>query len=330
MAGFLLSGPYKQRIMHDLISIPRKSKFQSFFKTSDDMELQGVYRWHQSLSSSFFAVMNDFEVVLRNTIHFTLSNYYDSCENDSFDWMGISVIQAKKAPLHIKHRLTGKRLNDKRFGFKYSGSLGKIEDAISQLSREGKSLTPDAVIAELSFAFWPQVIKQLKPSFHDDKRSGLLKAMFPNAPTHDNDFIDLLTSILEQVRLFRNRLGHHDSLLNFPEISNLGGVGFFPKKPRHTLTSLEKMLKLIRIVLEWIDKDIIFYFENSDPWVRLEQLICKDMLGFYRYYHGKSNCFINGIEYAHKVKKSRLLAIKRKSRKPRYPKEYKVIKSYYL
>ena len=226
--------------MHDLLSEPRKSRFVSFFQAYDNDELQGVYRWHQAVSSSFLAILNDFEVVLRNVIHFSISNHYDTQANNSYDWMGIKTIVAGSSPNNICHKLSGRRIRDnKQQSYKYTGTLGKIEDAVKQLQREGKHISVDAVVAVLSFGFWPTVISDFKNRYRNQTRGPILSAMFPHAASHDIQLIVHIERLLKQIRLFRNRCGHHDSLLSFPEISENGHRGFYPRKPRHTINSLK-------------------------------------------------------------------------------------------
>lgn len=317
--------------MHDLLSEPRKARFASFFMTNHNHnELQGVYRWHQAVSSSFLAILNDFEVVLRNVIHFSISNHYDTQANDSFDWMGVTIIEAGNSPNNIKHRLGGRRKSSQQQGYSYTGTLGKIEDAIKQLERDRKSVSVDAVVAELSFGFWPTVLSDLKKQYRDQSREQILRDMFPHAASHDTQFIDHISKLLKQIRLFRNRCGHHDSLLSFPEIDFNGNKGFYPRKPRHTINSLKMLLERIRLILGWVDDTIIERLSNSDHWHRLEQLLCKDMLGYYRYNAGNANTFIDGLNYKAKVKKAKLIKARNKRSNPKYPAPRAKIESYYV
>lgn len=317
--------------MHDLLSEPRKARFISFFKTCNNDELQGVYRWHQTVSSSFLAILNDFEVVLRNAIHFSISNHYDTQANDSFDWMGVSIINAGNSPNRICHRLSGRReKNNSQQGYTYTGSLGKIEDAVKQLRRDRKHITVDAVVAELSFGFWPTVLSDLKKNYRNQSREQILKAMFPHANRHDIQFIEHIGRLLKQIRLFRNRCGHHDSLLSFPEISTNGDRGFFPRKPRHTINSLTMLLERIRLVLSWVDDKIVVRLNDSDHWHRLEQLLCKDMLGYFRFSAGNANSFVNGLHYKSKIERAKLIKAKKKGSNPKFPIEMSKIENYYV
>lgn len=314
--------------MHDYLSTPRKATFENFFKTNTKEEFQGIYRWHQVMSSSFMAVMNDFEIALRNTLHFSLSNHYDTANNNSFDWMGVGVINAGNAPMHISHQLNGKRIQKPNGNTVYTGSLGKIQDAIGNLTSAGKVATPDAVVAELTFAFWPIVLKQLKHPSQNNIRTSLLSSMFPHAPSHDTHFLDLLGNLLFQIRLLRNRLGHHDSLLKFREIDASGNAGFIPTKPRHTITSMKLMITHMQTILDWVDHELTKRLKNSDHWQRLDTLLSQEVLGFYRFFHGNACCYEKAVSYKQNVSKAKCYQARKKYRRPKYPKEHKTILSY--
>lgn len=164
---------------------------------------------------------------------------------------------------------------------------------------------------------------------HNTRRSTLLGQMFPKAPSHDTTFINQFVPLLTQIRLLRNRLGHHDSLLKFPEINSAGGVGFFPTRPRHTITSMNKMLGNMKMVLNWIDPALAIRLKDSDHWDRLERLLSIEMLGCYRFYHGKAHSYENGLAYRLHVKAAHLYKAKHKSRQAKYPIEYTTVISYF-
>ena len=314
--------------MHDYLSTPRKSAFETFFSTSTKAELQGVYRWHQAVSSTFMALMNDFEIVLRNTIHFALSNYYDPSNSDSFDWMGSTIIQTGASPNHIAHRLNGSRRFRNNGDVDYTGALGKIQDAIREIVDDSEPVTPDAVVAKLSFGFWPILLDKLKHPSHSAYKATLLHKMFLNAPSHDDSFRNLISAQLFQIRLLRNRLGHHDSLLKFREVNHLGVPGFFPVKPRHTINSMKLMVDNMVRILDWVDHNLAISLRQSDHWSRLANLLSVDMMGYYRFHHGNANSYEKGIIYKEQIKKAKLFQAKKKYRKAKFPEGFNIIKSY--
>lgn len=314
--------------MHDFLSTPRKQSFEQFFRTQNKNDFQGVYRWHQSVSSSFLAVMNDFEITLRNTIHFSLSNFYDTANNNCFDWMGLTVIQSGHSPNHIPHRLNGQRQQNNQGATRYTGSLGKIQDGIQTLTNKGKPITPDAVVAEMTFAFWPNVIQQLSHPSHDQRRGTILSAMLPHAPSHDTALITTLNKLLKQIRLLRNRLGHHDSLLKFKEVDTQGNAGFIPQKPRHTITSMKLMIQHMQMILNWIDHGLSSRLQQSDHWHRLDMLLSLDVLGYYRFDYGISGCYVRAINYISSIEKGKCYQAKKKYRRAKFPKEKQIIEAY--
>lgn len=80
-----------------------------------------------------------------------------------------------------------------------------IEEVRSRLRKHGKE-TRDQIVAGLSFGFWSG---WFGPKHEDLWRSALHKA-FPNGSGRRKD----ISIKVEQIRKFRNRVAHHDSLLN--------------------------------------------------------------------------------------------------------------------
>lgn len=95
-------------------------------KLPDAMKL---YEWNITISAAFYQLIADVEVVIRNSIHrqFTIWN---SESNFGGQWY------------------------DNNHGLFDEKTMEKISKARNRLVEKKKVITPDAVIAQLSFGFW--------------------------------------------------------------------------------------------------------------------------------------------------------------------------------
>lgn len=131
----------------DLLSKPRTAPYQVTFRPSSDDEHLGCYMWAQAVSASFHPLLGFAEVVLRNAIHRSLSLQLSGQSSDSFAWYDRAM--PNSVPLHGK-------------------SLAKVEELLCSGTppiRRAIQPTPDAVIASLSFGFWPNVMEGLSMRF---------------------------------------------------------------------------------------------------------------------------------------------------------------------
>ena len=92
-------------------------------------------------------------------------------------------------------------------------SQHKIAQAVDLLERRRERVSKDKIIAELSFGFWVNLFK--KP--YDKKlRINDLKKIFPNLPSRQEKRTnrEIVYRELNHVRNFRNRVFHHEKVLN--------------------------------------------------------------------------------------------------------------------
>ncbi len=95
-----------------------------------------------------------------------------------------------------------------------------ITNAISILKQQNKNITQDNLIAELSFGFW---VKLLTSAYNSFLRYNDLKKIFPNLPSKQDKSINrhFIFVKLNSVRLFRNKVFHHDKIINKLEYENM-------------------------------------------------------------------------------------------------------------
>lgn len=92
-------------------------------------------------------------------------------------------------------------------------SIKKIQEAKAILLRRGEEISKSKIIAELSFGFWVNLFK--KP-YSKNLRIQNLKKIFLNLPPIKEKIInrEVLYKQLNHIRNFRNRIFHHEKVLN--------------------------------------------------------------------------------------------------------------------
>lgn len=270
------------------LTLPRLATLQAFFKTRTDQDLLGCYAWNQAVGSALLPILGDFEVALRNALHRALSQHFGG--TDSFDWMMPRPNPAQVInPAAPKFLPAWHKLGD--------GSKKNVEIVVDNFKKKkhaGYVVTPDDVVAALPFGFWETLIDSLGHGSHPaGLQAAILANVFPAAPDaltvpHGTKaFRDRVKKLLTRIRDVRNRIGHHDSLWTTPEFNRQGGVGFVPRRPRHTVTSLRLFADNVCWLSGWIDPSIPTYIQNSDHWWSLQALLDRQALITYRKLGGK-------------------------------------------
>lgn len=95
-----------------------------------------------------------------------------------------------------------------------------IQNAAKILHQQKKQVTQDNLIAELSFGFW---IRLLTKAYSSYLRYNDLKQIFPNLPSSQNKSMNRhsVFTKLNNIRLFRNKVFHHDKIISKQEYQNI-------------------------------------------------------------------------------------------------------------
>lgn len=158
------------------------SRFAPFLKAADD-DLDAaldLYHWHAQVGAACFLTMHHLEVLIRNAIDGELGKE------------------------HPDEPLTQTWLMD--FEVLRPDAVKQVIVAVERLER-GKAITRGRVIAALSFGFW----SGLFGGRYEELWRHRLRHAFPGAKERKD-----LSTRMEPLRRFRNRLAHHDSILNQP------------------------------------------------------------------------------------------------------------------
>jgi len=178
------------------LGAPRLAPYRAFFGCSTDEQLLGAYFWGQAIGGAFLPTLGMYEVALRNAIHCAASRYSSKKASDCHPWYDYTRNDSV--------RIIGKT-RDKVTNVLYTGQ--------PQL-RCAPEPSPDAVVASLSFGFWPSVLEGLaKP-----EQTRILTDAFPyhphTSPKHwgVQANVGILISKLKLIQDLRNAVAHHEPI----------------------------------------------------------------------------------------------------------------------
>lgn len=138
-----------------------------------------LYKWSTRMSMSMFGLISHLEVMLRNAMDAALSNEFRDNE------CGI--------PWFLRNPPTTTAMSD---------AVDVVRDRLRGQNKD----TRHQIIASMSFGFWTGMVG---PKYEDLWRTTLHKA-FPGSSGKRKDVM----KELESLRKIRNRIAHHDSMLN--------------------------------------------------------------------------------------------------------------------
>lgn len=139
-----------------------------------------LYHWHARVAAACFLTMHHLEVLVRNAIDGELGNEHPDAPLTQTWLMDFDVLR----PDAVKQVIV----------------------AVERLEK-GKAITRGRVIAALSFGFW----SGLFGGRYEELWRHRLRHAFPHAKERKD-----LSARMDPLRRFRNRLAHHDSILNQP------------------------------------------------------------------------------------------------------------------
>lgn len=98
--------------------------------------------------------------------------------------------------------------------------LFKIQEAKRKIQLRNEHLTKDKLVAELSFGFW---VNLFKSSYDRQMRIANLRQIFTNLPSKSTKLINRneLFQTINHIRNFRNRIFHHEKIVDKLEFQNI-------------------------------------------------------------------------------------------------------------
>lgn len=176
-----------------------------------------LYGWNTAISAAFYGPLQTLEVTLRNALHAALTDCYGP---NWYDGIGPGLD---------------------------AHAVNKIEECKRGLRKEGHSIDPPHMVANLSFGFWVSMLgaggRRTPPTPKANYEMTLwrpaLRHAFPSAPKLNRKAAH---NPFEHMRLLRNRIAHHE-----------------PVHARRLDKDYESILK----VLDWMSPEARVWVEAS-------------------------------------------------------------------
>ena len=176
----------KTNFQQELIDTITPVRLKAYGYESNDILLE-KYIYNLKISESLYPALSLLEVTLRNKICYAIETLI--CK----DWL-------------IKELNQQNLLLDKEYK--------KLVETADKIKKDGKKVTNDRLISELTFGFWIHLCtKSYKPKFWDKK--GFIELVFPNYTVSSNlRNISLIQKDLRDVLKLRNRISHQEIIIN--------------------------------------------------------------------------------------------------------------------
>lgn len=152
----------------------------------DEVKAVALYEWNVAVSAACFEAIHYVEVIVRNAIDRELRAFYGE-DGRGIPWFLLPLVD--RVPTQA----------DKAFKDNIERVRRRLRD------QHPRRETRDQILAGVDFGFWTAL---LHPENEELWRQALRRS-FPHSSGRRKDVV----VVLEKLRLFRNRLAHHDSLL---------------------------------------------------------------------------------------------------------------------
>ena len=176
----------KTNFQQELIDTITPVRLKAYGEGSNDILLE-KYIYNLKVSESLYPALSLLEVTLRNKICYAIEALI--CK----DWL-INELNHQNLLLDKEYK--------------------KLVETADKIEKDGKKVTNDRLISELTFGFWIHLCtKSYKPKFWDKK--GFIELVFPNYTISSNlRNISLIQKDLRDVLKLRNRISHQEIIIN--------------------------------------------------------------------------------------------------------------------
>ncbi len=176
----------RTNFQQELIDTITPVRLKAYGDDSNDILLE-KYIYNLKVSESLYPALSLLEVTLRNKICYAIETLI--CK----DWL-INELNQQNLLLDKEYK--------------------KLVETADKIEKDGKKVTNDRLISELTFGFWIHLCtKSYKPKFWDKK--GFIELVFPNYTISSNlRNISLIQKDLRDVLKLRNRISHQEIIIN--------------------------------------------------------------------------------------------------------------------
>lgn len=229
------------------LSLARTTPYGVAFQPGSANAQLGCYLWAQALSASVHPFVGMIEVVLRNAIHRSLSLQVSTQRHVSFPWYDRATPGA--VPLRGK-------------------SLERIEELLSEGSppvRKALQPSPDAVVAGLSFGFWPNLLEGLSSRHAPRTFTDVFQHHPHSKPQHWSHEANRKALLLRIKRLqqLRNRVCHFEPVWKPHWFTPSGTLA------RHwsqAVAAFRMFHEEMQDLLGWSSPDTVAVYRSSFAW----------------------------------------------------------------
>jgi hypothetical protein len=142
-----------------------------------------LYEWNAAVSSAFFEVLADLEVVIRNAFHHEFDAWVQR-RGFTSSWL------------------------ENQHGILLPNAVKDISDARERLLRKKKQVTPDQIVSELNFGFWRFLLAK---HYRTTVWPFVGQFAFPNL---ESRMVSDFSQRVARLHTLRNRIAHHEPIHN--------------------------------------------------------------------------------------------------------------------
>ncbi|CAA6813006.1 MAG: TIORF34 protein [uncultured Sulfurovum sp.] len=168
-------------------------------------------------------LINTFISPSRFSKYKTLANYEENLISSKQYYIPLSILEVSLRNAINNHfeKMYGRGWLLHQASFLRNDLVRKIDEAKLKLNARNENINKEKLVAELSFGFWTSLFKV---PYAKQMRTYDLKRIFPNLPPKHKELIDRakLSTRLNHIRAFRNRISHHEKITDKSEFKNIG------------------------------------------------------------------------------------------------------------
>ena len=187
--------------------------------------------------------INKFITSTRFSKYKTLDNYEKNLILSKRYYIPFSILEVSLRNSINQHfeKMYGRGWLINQTNFLRNDLILKIDEAKSKILKRNEEVNKEKLVAELSFGFWTALFKS---PYAKQMRTTDLKRIFPNLPSKNKELIDrsILSVKLNHIRAFRNRIFHHEKIIDKPEFNTIE--------------------EDIDTILSYLDKDILEFVQR--------------------------------------------------------------------
>ncbi|MEI7126388.1 Abi family protein [Pectobacterium versatile] len=254
-----------------LLSSPRIGTYERFFTGHTEQEVYGLYIWNKVLCGTIYPLLQAVEVSLRNTINNAAVKAYGAYWHLSIDHVPFNNSTDDFNYINLKNNFEEARRNWLK------KENGKRKNSGHPLLPSNHMPDFNCIVAETEFSTWEFSLHRcfFKLNAHPEKFlwPGLLGDAFKNWPQQGaNSTRDSIHRKVAELRLFRNRLSHHEPLWK--------GVGI--NREEDALIFINKKIDIIEELLSIISTDKVEFIRSKKLLKNARILASKKSLDIYR------------------------------------------------